>query len=193
MRGGSDASQRRRADFLRQCMSYPRIIQTIDDKLTENDQAPLSEEDFTRPDDRALWRHMPRAGDGWAVAEPADLWDSFEEEFLRARFETLLSLPATPETELDRLPDRLVLSVLDWRLEKVKELIANVEQLFLETQAQDDPDLIEMYRQQLRDLPMQRRSIDRAREAMSAVGRRNAGGAAGRYRSQVPASSAKGE
>jgi hypothetical protein len=174
-------------------MTYPRIIQAIDDKLTQNHQAPLSAEDFTRPDDRVLWRHMPRTGDGWAVAEPADLWDSFEEEFLRARFETLLSLPATPETELDRLPDRLVLSVLDWRLEKVKELMANVEQLFLETQAQDDPDLLEMYRQQLRDLPVQRRSIDRAREAMSAVGRRNAGSVTGHHRGQVPVKSAKGE
>jgi DNA primase len=193
MRGGSDATERRRADFLRQCMSYPRIIQAIDDKLTENHQEPVSVEDFTRPEDRALWRHMPRTGDGWAVAEPADLWDSLEEEFLRARFETLLTLPATPETELDRLPDRLVLSVLDWRLEKVKELIANVEQLFLETRAQDDPDSVEMYRQQLRDLPMQRRRIDRAREAMSAVGRRNSGGPTGHHRSQVPIRTVKGE
>ncbi len=203
MRGGSDASERRRADFLRQCMSYPRVIHDVNDKLASNHQAPLSEDDFTRPDDRALWRQMPRAGDGWAVAEPADLWDSFEEEFLRARVEALLSLPGTPDTELDRLPDRLVLSVLDWRSEKVKELIANVEQLFLETQAQNDldqndqdqndQDMIEMYRQQLRDLPMQLRSIYRAREAMSAVGRRNAGGATGRYRNQMPVKGAKGD
>jgi DNA primase len=193
MRGGSDASERRRADFLRQCMSHPRIIQAINDMLIENHQPPLSEEDFSRPDDRALWRQLPRSGDGWAVAEPADLWDSFEEEFLRARVEALLSLPGTPETELERLPDRLVLSVLDWRLETVKGLMANVEQLFLETQAQSDPDLIEMYRQQLRDLPVQRRSIDRAREAMSAVGRRYAGGATGRHRSQLPVKDVKGE
>jgi DNA primase len=192
MRGGSDASERRRADFLRQCMSYPRIIPAIDDKLTSNHQAPLSEDDFTRPDDRALWRQMPRTGDGWAVAEPADLWDSFEEEFLRARVETLLSLPGTPETELDRLPDRLVLSILDWRQEKVKGLMASVEQLFLEAQAQNEPDKVEMYRQQLRDLPMQLRNIDRAREAMSAVGRRNAGGATGRHRNQPPTKDAKG-
>ncbi|MGD8857361.1 MAG: hypothetical protein PVG33_13590, partial [Chloroflexota bacterium] len=164
----------------------------IDDKLTSNHQAPLSEDDFTRPDDRALWRQMPRTGDGWAVAEPADLWDSFEEEFLRARVETLLSLPGTPETELDRLPDRLVLSILDWRQEKVKGLMASVEQLFLEAQAQNEPDKVEMYRQQLRDLPMQLRNIDRAREAMSAVGRRNAGGATGRHRNQPPTKDAKG-
>jgi hypothetical protein len=121
------------------------------------------------------------------------LWDSFEEEFLQTRVEALLSLPETPESELDRLPEKLVLSVLEWRLEVVKELTVNVERLFLEAQAQNDPDLIKMYRQQLRELPKQRRSIDRAREAMSAVGRRNAGSATGRYHKQMPIDGTKGD
>ena len=158
-----------------------------------NELAPLSEDDFIRPDDRALWRQLPRTGDGWAVADPAHLWDSFEEEFLRARVKALLSLPGTPDTEVDRLPDRLVLSVLDWRQEKVKGLIANVEQLFLETQAQNEPERLEMYRQQLRDLPQQLLSINRAREAMSAVGRRNAGGRTKRHRNQLPIEGAKAD
>jgi hypothetical protein len=67
-----------------------------------------------------------------------------------------------------------------------------VERLFLETQVQDDPDMLEMYRQQLRELPKQLRSIDRAREAMSAVGRRNAGGAKKRRR-QSPVDGSNGE
>jgi hypothetical protein len=174
-------------------MTYPRIINSINDKLVLNQQAPLSEDDFTRPDDRALWRQLPRSGDGWSVADGPDLWDSFEEEFLQTRVEALLSLPETPESELDRLPEKLVLSVLEWRLEVVKELTVNVERLFLEAQAQNDPDLIKMYRQQLRELPKQRRSIDRAREAMSAVGRRNAGSATGRYHKQMPIDGTKGD
>jgi hypothetical protein len=193
MQGGSDASERRRADFLRQCMSYPRLINAVDDKLVLNDLAPLSVDDFTRLDDRALWRMLPRTGDGWAVADPADLWDSFDEEFLQARAKTLLSLPGTPESEVDRLPDRLVLSVLDWRQEKVKGLIVEVEQLFVETQAQNDPEMLEMVSQQLRELPLQLLSINRARKAMSAVGRRNSGGRPARSRGKRPIEGAKGD
>jgi DNA primase len=193
MRGSGDASERRRADFMRQCMAHPHIILAVNDKLVRNEQATLSQDDFTRPDDRALWQQIPRSGQGWSVADTADLWDSLEEEFLRARVETLLSLPGTPETELDRLPDRLVLSVLDWRAERVKELMASVKKLLLEAQAQNDPEMEEMYRQQLRELPMQLRSIHHAREAMSAVGRRNSSGLTGRHRGQSPVKEAEGD
>jgi DNA primase len=184
MQGSSEASERRRAYFLRQCLAYPHIIRQIDKKLALSQQATLSEDDFTRLDDRALWREVRLVDSRRPVASPEDLWDSFEEEFLQARVKTLLSLPESPETELERLPERLVLSVLDWRLERVKSLIAEVEKLFLEAQAQNKPDMLEMYRQQLRELPLQVRGIDRAREAMSAVGRRNASGVTGQYRTQ---------
>jgi DNA primase len=184
MQGSSEASERRRAYFLRQCLAYPHIIRQIDKKLALSQQTTLSEDDFTRLDDRALWREVRLVDSRRPVASPEDLWDSFEEEFLQTRVKTLLSLPESPETELERLPERLVLSVLDWRLERVKSLIAEVEKLFLEAQAQNKPDMLEMYRQQLRELPLQVRGIDRAREAMSAVGRRNASGVTGQYRTQ---------
>ncbi|HSG17849.1 MAG TPA: DNA primase [Anaerolineae bacterium] len=193
MHGSSDASERRRAYFMRQCLAHPHIIRQIDKKLALNQQATLSEDDFSRPDDRALWREVRLASDRRTIASPVDLWDSLEEEFLQARVKTLLSLPESPETELERLPERLVLSVLDWRLEKVKRLIAEVEQLFLESRAQNKLDMLEMYRQQLRELPLQVRRINRAREAMSAVGRRNAGSATGQYRNQHPVEDALGD
>ena len=68
-----------------------------------------------------------------------------------------------------------------------------VEQLFLESRAQNKLDMLEMYRQQLRELPLQVRRINRAREAMSAVGRRNAGSATGQYRNQHPVEDALGD
>ena len=193
MHGSSEASELRRADFLRQCLAYPQIIREIDNKLALNQQATLSEADFTRPDDRALWREVRLAGDQRTVASPAELWDSLEEEFLQARVKTLLSLPESPETELERLPERLVLSVLDWRLEKVKGLIAEVEKLFLEAQSQNRPEMLEMYRRQLRELPLEVRRINRAREAMSAVGRRNASGPTGQYRRRHPVEDLQGD
>jgi DNA primase len=193
MRGSSEANERRRADLLRQCLAHPHIINQINDKLALNEQTPISEDDFTRLDDQTLWRQIQLGDSSWTVASTANLWDSFEEEFLQVRVKKLLSLPEISDTELERLPDRLVLSVLDWRLEKVKGLIADVEQLFLEAQAQNDPDMLEMYRQQLRELPLKVLSINRARGAMSAVGRRNSGSKAGRYHSQISVEDAKGD
>jgi hypothetical protein len=102
-----------------------------------------------------------------------DLWDSLaEDEYLRERVQILLSIKLTSESELERLPDRLVLSVLDWRLERTKSLLAEVERLFRESQEQKNLEMLELYGQQLRELPSQVRSIDRARGAMSATGRR---------------------
>jgi hypothetical protein len=81
-------------------------------------------------------------------------------------------MPETPESDLQRLPDLLVLSVLDWRLERLKALISEVKQLFHETQT-TNPDMLEMYSKQLRQLPLQVLSINKARGAMTAAGRRN--------------------
>jgi hypothetical protein len=165
----------RRADFLRQCLAYPQVINLVDNQLAQNQQPVVSEADFSRLDDRSLWRQLKGRQSQRPIAAIDDLWDSSEDEFLRERVLNLLTLPDTPESELDRLPDRLVLSVLDWRLARIKSLIAELELLKRETHAQDNPEMHEMYNRQLRELPMQRLSIDRARGAMSATGRRQKG------------------
>jgi DNA primase len=173
IRGSTAASEMRRADFLRQCLAFPHLIGQIDKKLAIHQQALITEADFTRLDDKALWRQIRQRPTHWPVATMDDLWDSLDDdEYLRERVQTLLSIPQTPESELDRLPDRLVLSVLDWRLERTKSLLSEVERLFRESQAQENLEMLELYGQQLRELPSQVRSIDRARGAMSATGRR---------------------
>jgi hypothetical protein len=96
------------------------------------------------------------------------MWDSLEEGFARDRAQALSSLPKTPESEIDRLPSLLVVSVLDWRLERVRGLIDEVEQLFRDMETPDNPDLLTMYRQQMRDLTLQTLSINKARGAMPA-------------------------
>jgi len=170
--GSASASDMRRADFLRQCLAYPQVINLVDNQLAQNQQPVVSEADFNRLDDRSLWRQMKGRQSQRPIAAIDDLWDSSEDEFLRERVQNLLSLPDTPESELARLPDRLVLSVLDWRLERIKSLIGEVELLFRETHAEDSPELHEMYHRQLRELPLQMLSINKARGAMSATGRR---------------------
>jgi DNA primase len=172
IRGGSAAADLRRANFLRQCLSYPQIMAQIDKQLALNQQPVIGPTDFSRPDDRALWFLLRREADRWPVVAARELWDSLEDEFLRDRVQMLMALPESPESELDRLPDLLVLSVLDWRLENVKGLIDEVRQLFRESQTQADSEMLQLYSQQLLDLPLQVRSINKARGAMSALGRR---------------------
>ncbi len=173
LNGSRKVSEMRRADFLRQCMTYPQVIMLINKKLAQNQQEIVSEIDFSRPDDRVLWQRLYKLQGRWTVVTEGELWDSLDDELLRERIQTLLELPETPESELERLPDRLVISILDWRLERVKSLINEVEQLFHEAKAQNNQAAIDMYGRQLRELPLQVLSINRARAAISATNRRN--------------------
>jgi hypothetical protein len=112
-----------------------------------------------------------RIDDG-ILATPDELCDSLDETLLD-RMKFLLALPRTAEAELERLADKLVLSVLDWRLEKNSQLVGIVRQLVHETQQANDGDSSEMY-QQLSELKLAKLRIDQARNAMSAMGRRRA-------------------
>jgi DNA primase len=173
IRGSTAASEMKREYFLRQCLAFPQLISQIDKKLAVHQQPLVTEADFTRLDDKALWREIRQHPNQRPVATIDDLWDSLDEdEYLRERIEILLSIKLTSESELERLPDRLVLSVLDWRLERTKSLLAEVERLFRDSQEEQNLEMLELYGQQLRELPSQVRSIDRARGAMSAAGRR---------------------
>ena len=97
-----------------------------------------------------------------------------DDEVLQQRVQSLLALPETTESELERLPDRLAQSILDWRLQKVKSLIGKVEGLFREAEELERREMMEMYGEQLQELLHQFSSISKARVAMTALGRRGA-------------------
>ena len=162
------ATDLRRADFLRHCLAYPQLVAKVNNQLAIKQQAAVSEDDFLRQEDQVVWRHFRSKSDHWPVAASEEMWDSLEEGFARDRVKALLSLPKTPESDIDRLPSLLVVSVLDWRLERVRSLIDEVEQLFRDMEAPDNPDLLAMYRQQMRDLTLQTLSINKARGAIPA-------------------------
>ncbi len=167
-RDRSAATELRRADFLRQCLSYPQLIAKVNNQLAKNQQAAVSEDDFMRPEDQILWRQLRSMSNRRPVAPSDEMWDSLEEGIARDRAQALLSLPKTPESEIERLPSLLVVSVLDWRLERVRSLIDEVEQLFRDVESPDNPELLAMYRQQMQALTLQTLSINKARGAMPA-------------------------
>lgn len=86
-----------------------------------------------------------------------------------------MALPPSPETKLDRLPDTLALSVLDWRLEKIREHNTVLKQLLIaENRKGPQENLAHLYNEQLEMSTAAMRRIDQARHAMSALGRRRA-------------------
>lgn len=177
MNGQMIAGDLRRANYLRQCLYYPRLVDQVNESLASNQEATVGEADFIRPEDKAVWRLVRERAESAdnevvSVAALEKMCDSLEEVIVQRRIRDLLVLPETSENELDRLPDYLVLSVLDWRLEQVTEQINEMRQLFKEAQETQDMDLISMYSQQLRELPLKKLRLDKARGAMKAVNRR---------------------
>ncbi|HET6446064.1 MAG TPA: DNA primase [candidate division Zixibacteria bacterium] len=173
MGGESIGSELRRADFLRQCLIHPTVIPIIDQILDHNHQTKVEAQDFSKPDDRALWLFVRGQVNTWSIASEGDLWDSLEDEFLRDRVQSLLSLQDGPDMLVDRLPDTLTRSVLDWRLEHTQDLIEEVKFLFNDELILKDPDQVDLLAEQLRELTMQLLNINKARAAMTATGRRH--------------------
>jgi DNA primase len=174
------ASGMREANYLCQCLHYPHMVNVINHKLKETEQKPVQEDDFSSMEDRTILRQMYHWLAVSPVAAKEDLWDSLDEALID-RVQFLLSLSATPESELDRLADKLALSVLDWRLEKKSQLVRIVKQLVHEAQHRQDDESVDMY-QQLNELTMAKLNINKARGAMSATSRRRAEDAAnGRF------------
>lgn len=177
---GRFAADMREANYLCQCMHYPRLIGQVDQKLAEAGQPRVTHTDFSSADDQAVFQQIVKWAAGRSVAAIDELCDSLDLTLLD-RVQFLLSLPSTPESEHERLAEKLALSVLDWRLEKNIQLVHVVKQLVREAQAQQEPDARAMY-DRLNELTLAKLNIDRARMALSATNRRRSKEAAnGRF------------
>ena len=169
---GKMAVGTREANYLSHCLHYPQIMKQVNQRLTQNQQPRVAESDFTAVEDRLLLGQIYRWLAQETVAPIDELCDSLDAA-LKERAQLLLTLPPTPESELDRLADKLALSVLNWRQEKIKQLIGEVKQLFRQERASDDLDAREMY-DKLNEWKLLVLNIHKAKNAMSAVSRRRA-------------------
>ncbi|MCP4356589.1 MAG: DNA primase [Chloroflexi bacterium] len=171
--GSSLATGMRQSDYLGQCLQNSALIRMVNERLENVGQTAVRETDFNAPEDRAITRHLYQWIDGRAVAPIDELWDILDTT-LTNRVQFLLSLPPASDAELERLADTLVLSVLDWRLEKARQLLNEVKQFIKESQIENDQDVLTIYQQQLRELPLTVLQINKARSSMSATNRRRA-------------------
>ncbi len=172
--GGKIATRRLRHatrledNFLRQCLEYPGALHHVNRLLSYQKQAEVSAADFSRAEDKALLAVIAQRATTPTVATIAELCDSLD-SVLAQRVKTLLTLPPTPGDKLERLPEALALSVLDWRLEKIREHNTILKQLRPSGgQAGPVDELTQSYLNQVQEM----RRIDRARDALSLTGQR---------------------
>ncbi len=167
----------REANFLRQCLQYPRIIVQVNRVLGQYNEPAVAESDFDLAEDRQLLLLLNMRAREAVVVSSAELCDSLD-AVLAARVRVLLGLPLTSEEQLTRLPERLTLSVLDLRLAKAHEQLARARQLLQEPRSESGPDinLAQLYGQQVQRI----QRLNKAKDAMSSVGRRRAESGYGR-------------
>ncbi len=172
--GGKIATRRLRhaprleENFLRQCLEYPGALHHVNRLLSHQKQPEVSAADFSRAEDKALLAVVAQRATTPTVATIAELCDSLD-SVLAQRVRTLLTSPPTPGDKLERLPEALALSVLDWRLEKIREHNTILKQL-RPSGGQSGPvdELTQSYLNQVQEM----RRIDRARDALSLTGQR---------------------
>lgn len=157
-------------NFLRQCLRHPGALPAVNYLLSRNMQPEVSAADFVRAEDKALLAEIAHRATMPTVATIEELCDSLNPA-LAQRVRALMAVPATPEMKLDRLPDSLALSVLDWRLEKIREHNTILKQLLPSgDQTESGDELTRSYLAQVQEMGR----INRARDAMSPSGRRRA-------------------
>lgn len=170
--GGRLATDMREADYLRQCLRQPHLMRHVDQRLRAQDQPIVTEIDFGLPEDRALLQHLRQTVRERPVATVDELCDSLDDVLLR-RANALLEIESEEgSAEPERLADSLAQMILDVRLERIRRLLAEVQQLFFEAREQGDDDHLQMYKEQLQALPLNVQRLNRARSALSAVSRR---------------------
>lgn len=162
----------REANFLRQCLAYPQVIASVNRLLQQMEQGMVMVADFAEVEDKLLWEHVTQVVKAGAFVVERDLCDSLEDQVLLDRVEALKMVSPIPSAHLDRLPDTLVLSVLQWRRDAINRQSQEIKQLVHSATEQDDPEQLQLYQKQAYALMRTKGNIDKAIASMSAVNRR---------------------
>lgn len=164
----------REANILRQCMAYPQMVRRVNQLLQRMGQAVVAATDFALPEDKLMWQRVMQVVIDGAFGAEGDLCDSLNDDFLQSRLQIVRSINPAPTASLDKLPDTLVLSLLQLRLDQVKKVSQEIKQLVQETSHEADPETLQLYQKQVHELTVTKRSIDKAIASMSAMQRRRA-------------------
>lgn len=172
--GGRISMGKREADYLAQCLRFfPHLLTQVDARLAQVGQEPIGPADFSTPEDAALWRVLSEQATQQSVATIEELCDSLDSA-LRQRVQVLQKVEEVSPSGRERLPDLLAMSMLNLRLERIRRQLTEVQMLLRDQSSEQDPAVLELYKQQLALLPVSIQRIHRACWALSAVNRRHA-------------------
>lgn len=168
--GGSLQPAIREENYLRECFRHIAIMKQVDQKLRVVDQTAVNASDFALAEDKELFNHLQQ----YTVATTEQLCDSLSEP-LRNRALTLLRSSAERDVDLNRLAETLTLSVCDWRLAKVRQLIREIRFIYSDiSQETDSKNNLHLYQDELNRLTAAMLNLNRAKNRMSASSRRQA-------------------
>ncbi|MEM7117579.1 MAG: DNA primase [Chloroflexota bacterium] len=161
----------RQSNFMRHCLQYPNLLVQVNQTLRQAQQPSVEDQDFAVPEDRELIGQIYQQVRQGVFAPLIEVCDSLDEVLL-ARTQSLAKLPLTSESKLEYLSEKLAHSVLDWRSARIKQQNRELQQLL---RSQEDSSLEQktLY-QQIIAGNQELLKINKAKEAMSAVGRRRA-------------------
>ncbi len=175
--GQSFATEKREANYLRQVLTQPHILIEVDTVLQQQEQSPVLETDFSVIEDRMLFRTLRQSIYPGQFTSVEDLAEQLD-DLLRERLTYLTSQEnhARPSRPMQHVPDTagsLALSMLNCRLEKIRQQLGAVKLLLEQSDKQRNPELLADYDRRLGQEILR---IDRARAAMLAVNRRRTAG-----------------
>ncbi|MBE2224383.1 MAG: toprim domain-containing protein, partial [Anaerolineae bacterium] len=174
------ATRMRETNLLSQCLHHPKALSDVNARLAETNQPPVTTADFVTIEDRELFITLSRTLHQASFVSIDELCDSLEGSLLE-RAKHLRTLPPISESELDRLADKLVLSVIDIRLEKKRQLNAQMKRLTEEAKEEGDVNSVEAYTIQSSEISHQIFRLQQAKNAMSAVSKRKTEDAFGHF------------
>lgn len=168
---GRQKAGNRRANFLRHCLQYPKLLVQVNQALRRAQQTAITEQDFVVPEDRELIGQIYQQVGQGVFAPLPEVCDSLN-EVLFARIQFLANLSLIPESKLEHLSEKLTQSVLDWRSDQIKQQNRELQQL-LRSQSDSSLEKATLYQQMIVG-NQELLKINKAKKAMSAVGRRQA-------------------
>ncbi len=167
------ATQMRETNLLSQYLHHPQVLGEVNVRLAETGQPPVTQADFGTIEDKELFGVVNGRYHQSTFVTIDELCDSLASPLLE-RAQHLRSLPPTSDSELDRLADKLVLSVLDMRHEKTRRLNAEMQKMAADAKKEGRRELVADYQAQSLEISRQLLHIQRAKNAMSAVSKRRA-------------------
>ncbi len=167
--GNGRVKNMRELNYLNECLHYPQIVQQINHKLSLCEEPAVAQSDFTSAEDREIFKHLYYQIHVRNIVTTVEMCDSLEDEVLLQRVQFILKSPPTVESELTRLPEKLALSVLRWRKDKTNENLSELQRLYKEVNRKEEPDLVSIYAEQIKEATLTIQRISRAANALSVM------------------------